>query len=58
MSYLAQEEVESELRYLERENEVAAAELKELVAAVRHVREAIREAYRDAATNGTRITID
>ncbi|CDJ28758.1 uncharacterized protein EMH_0016360 [Eimeria mitis] len=54
----SQEEVESELRYLERENEVAAAELKQLVASVRLVREAIREAYRDAATDGTRITID
>lgn len=53
-----QEEVESEIRYLERENEAAAAELKQLVAAVRHVREAIREAYRDAATDGTGITID
>ncbi|CDI75394.1 hypothetical protein, conserved [Eimeria praecox] len=53
-----QEEVESELRYLEKENEEAAAELKQLVAAVRHVRESIREAYRDAATDGTHITID
>ncbi|CDJ63176.1 hypothetical protein, conserved [Eimeria necatrix] len=54
----SQDEIESQIRYLEEENEAAAAELKQLVAAVRSVREALRTAYREAATDGTRITID
>lgn len=54
----AQEEIEDELRYLSRENDVAAEELKQLVTAVRHVREATRDAYRAAATDGANITID
>lgn len=57
-SSLSQDEIESQIRYLEEENEAAAAELKQLVAAVRSVREALRTAYREAATDGTRITID
>ncbi|CDJ38231.1 hypothetical protein, conserved [Eimeria tenella] len=54
----SQDEIESQIRYLEEENEAAAAELKQLVAAVRSVRETLRTAYREAATDGTRITID
>lgn len=57
-SSLSQDEIESQIRYLEEENEAAAAELKQLVAAVRSVRETLRTAYREAATDGTRITID
>ncbi|OEH75835.1 uncharacterized protein LOC34620366 [Cyclospora cayetanensis] len=52
------EEIQDELRYLERENEIAAAELKHLVASVRHFRDAVRHAYREAATEGTSISID
>ncbi|KAL8452817.1 hypothetical protein Emag_002190 [Eimeria magna] len=54
----SQTEVAEELRYLAAENEMASRELRRLVAAVRHVREAARESYRAAATEGARITIE
>ncbi|KAL8437280.1 hypothetical protein ACSSS7_001043 [Eimeria intestinalis] len=56
--YQSQAEVAEELRYLAAENELASSELRRLVAVVRHVREAARESYRAAATEGARITID
>ncbi|KAL8449718.1 hypothetical protein Emed_002973 [Eimeria media] len=55
---LSQTEVAEELRYLTAENEMASQELRRLVAAVRHVREAARESYRAAATQDARITIE
>ncbi|KAL8273731.1 hypothetical protein Esti_002331 [Eimeria stiedai] len=54
----AQTKVDEELRYLATENEQASRELRRLVDAVRHVREAARQSYRAAATEGARITID
>ncbi|KAL8433355.1 hypothetical protein Efla_001909 [Eimeria flavescens] len=54
----SQADVESELRYLTQQNELAAEELKRLIAHARPLREAVREAYRSAATEGAEITIN